>query len=118
MPTFAKTVLSGSTDGKAINITATSSPGTTIHTGSSTAADLHEVWLYAINYGTSSQWITVQWGGTASADSYTTLVDPTVGMVLIAPGLVIKGNATPNVIRAFATLTNSIAVIGYVHTIV
>lgn len=118
MATFSKTILSGSTDGKAINVAATSSPGTTIHTGSSTSSDIHELWLYATNYSTNVQWLTVQWGGTASQDEFTIGVDPNVGLMLVSAGLIIKGNATPNVVRAYASSASTIAILGYVHTIV
>ncbi len=39
MATFSKTKLSGSTDGKQIKVVATSTPGTTIHTGVSGTTD-------------------------------------------------------------------------------
>jgi hypothetical protein len=118
MATFGKTILSGSTDGRPINVAATSSPGTTIHTGSTTANDLHEIWLYAANYSSGVQWITVQWGNTSSSDLITQVVDPNVGLVLICAGLLIKGNATANIVRAYAGVTNTIAIHGYVNTIV
>lgn len=118
MTTFAKTILSGSTDGKAISVAATSSPGTTIHTGSSTAADLHEVWLYATNYGTASATLSVQWGGTASADEIEIVLAPLSGLQVIAPGILIKGNASPLVVKAYATTANIVSIHGYVNTIV
>lgn len=117
MATFSKTILSGSTDGRPIAVAATSSPGTTIHTGSSTAADLHEVWLYATNYGTNVATLSVQWGGTTSADDIDVIVDPTSGLQIVAPGLIIKGNATPLVIRAFATVASTVNITGYVNVI-
>ena len=120
MATYAKTILSGSTDGKGILVAATASSGTTIHTGSSTAADIHEVWLYAQNTSASAAVkLTVQWGGTTSPnDDIEVTIQPESGLVLVAPGLLIKGNATPLVVRAFAGTTNVITIHGYVHTIV
>jgi hypothetical protein len=119
MATFAKIILSGSTDGRGILVSATASPGTTIHTGSSTAAHLHEVWLYAVNTSPSTaSKLTVQWGGTtANSDDIELTVQPESGLVLVAPGLLIKGNATPLVVRAFASTTNVIAIHGYVNSI-
>lgn len=117
MATFSKTILSGSTDGKAINITATSSPGTTIHTGSSTAADLHEIWLWAANYTTTATMLSIQWGGTAAADEVDVQIDPYAGWTPVANGLLLKGNATPLVIRAFAGTTNALAIVGFVNVI-
>lgn len=117
MATFSKTILSGSTDGKGIPVAATASPGTTIHTGSSTAADLHEVWLYAANYGTSAVNVTIQFGGTAASDAITAYLEPYVGLQLVASGLILKGNATPNVVRAYAGAANVVSVFGYVNAI-
>jgi hypothetical protein len=119
MATFAKTILSGSTDGRGIKVAATASAGTTIHTGSSTAAHIHEIWLYAVNSSaTAAVKLTVQWGGTTSPDDEIEVtVQPESGLVLVAPGLLIKGNATPLVVRAFAGTANVITIHGYVHTI-
>ena len=118
MATFTKQVLSGSTDGRAIKVAATGTPGTTIHTGSTTAATIDEVWLYAQNTDTTARKLTIEWGGTSAPDD---LIEITVGaesgLVLIAPGLLIKGNATPLVVRAFAATANVITVHGYVNRI-
>jgi hypothetical protein len=118
MATFSKTILSGSTDGRGILVAATSSPGTTIHTGSATAATLHEVWLYAQNYDTTDRKLTIQWGGTtAGTDDIEYTVKAENGLYLIAPGLLIKGNATPLIVRAFAATGTAIVIHGYVNVI-
>lgn len=118
MATFSKTILSGSTNGRAIKVAATATAGTTIHTGSSTAADLHEVWLYAQNTDTTARKLTIEWGGTTAPDDLIELtVQPESGLVLIAPGLLIKGNATPLVVRAFAATANVITIHGFVNVI-
>lgn len=118
MATYAKTILSGSTDGKGILVAATSSPGTTIHTGSSTASVLHEVWLYAQNYDTTDRKLTIQWGGTtAGTDDIEFTVKAENGLYLIVPGLILKGNATPLVVRAWAATGTAIVIHGYVNTI-
>lgn len=118
MATFTKKILSGSTDGKAIKVAATATAGTTIHTGSSTATTLDEVWLYAQNTSTSAVKLTIEWGGTSSPDDLIELtVQPEAGLVTVAPGLLIKGNATPLVIRAFAGTANVITIHGFVNQI-
>ena len=118
MATYSKIALSGSTDGKQIKVAATATPGTTIHTGSSTASTFDEIWLYAVNTDTTDRKLTIEWGGTAAPDD---LIEFTVkaenGLYLIVPGLVIKGNATPLVVRAFAATTNVICISGYVNRI-
>ena len=118
MSTYSKAVLSGSTDGRAILVAATASPGTTLHTGSATATTLHEIWLYASNSDSASHLLTVQWGGTTSPDdAIVILVPPYTGLALLVPGLVIKGNASPLVVRAFADVANKVAVHGYVNVV-
>ena len=118
MATFTKQILSGSTDGKAIKVAATATAGTTIHTGSSTATTLDEVWVYAVNTSASDVKLTIEWGGTSSPDD---LIEYTVkaenGLYLIIPGLILKGNATPLVVRAFAATANVITLSGYVNRI-
>jgi len=118
MATIAKTTLSGSTDGRAIKVAATATAGTTIHTGSSTATTFDEIWLYAINTDASDVKLTVEWGGTTSPDD---LIEQTIttegGLILVAPGLIIKGNATPLVVKAFAGTADVINIHGYVNQI-
>lgn len=118
MATFSKQILSGSTDGKAIKVAQTATAGTTIHTGSSTATTLDEVWIYAVNTSASDVKLTIEWGGTSSPDDH---IEYTVkaenGLYLIVPGLILKGNATPLVVRAFAATANVITLSGYVNRI-
>ena len=118
MATFSKTILSGSTDGRAIKVAATATPGTLIHTGSTTAATLHEIWLYATNSDVAGIKLTVEWGSTTSPDD---TIEMTIaaesGLFLIVPGLLIKGNATPLIVIAFAATANMVTINGYVNVI-
>ena len=118
MATFTKTVLSGSTDGKGIKVVQTATAGTTIHTGSTTVATLHEVWLYAVNSTTSDVKLTIEWGEATAPDGnieYTVKAEN--GLYLIVPGLILKGNATALVVKAFAGTANVIVIHGYVNVI-
>lgn len=119
MATFSKIILSGSTDGRGIKVAATSSPGTTIHTGSSTATTIDEIWLYAMNTDTTARLLTVQWGGTTSPDdSIQITLSAQSGLTLIAPGLPIKGNASAAlIVKAFAATANVVTIHGYVNRI-
>jgi hypothetical protein len=118
MATFSKLTLSGSTDGRAIKVAATATPGTTIHTASATATTFDEIWLYAMNTDTTARKLTVEWGGVSAPDD---LIEITVaaesGLVLIAPGLLLKGNATQLIVKAFAATTNVITIHGFVNRI-
>jgi len=118
MATFSKQTLSGSTDGRGILVAATATAGTTIHTGSSTASVIDEVWLYAVNTSASNVKLTVEYGGTsAPSDLIEFTVPAEAGLYLVVPALLIKGNATPLVVRAFAATTNVIVVHGYINRI-
>lgn len=118
MAAFAKTILSGSTDGKGILVAATSSPGTTIHTGPTNTAHLHELWIYAQNYDTTDRKLTLQWGGTtAGTDDIEYTVKAESGLYLIVPGLILKGNATPLVVRAWGATGTALVIHGYANTI-
>ena len=118
MATFSKTILSSSTDGRAIKVVATGTPGTTIHTGSTTSTDIHEVWLYAQNTDTLARKLTIEWGGVSAPDDLIELtVQPESGLVLITPGFLVKGNATPLIVSAFAATANVVTVHGFVNVI-
>ncbi len=118
MATFTKAKLSGSTDGKGIKVAATATLGTTIHTGSSTAADYDEIWLWCVNSSTSAVKLTLEWGeATAPDGNIEQTIPPESGLVLVSPGLIIKGNATPLVVTAFAATTNVLIIHGYIHRI-
>lgn len=118
MATYSKIKLSGSTDGKLIKVAATATAGTTIHTGSSTATTIDEVWLYAVNSDTTDRKLTIEFGGTSAPDD---LIEQTItaesGLFLVVAGLIIVGNATPLVIRAFAATANVVMIGGYVNRI-
>ena len=118
MATFSKIKLSGSTDGRLIKVAATATAGTTIHTGSSTTTTIDEVWLYAVNSDTTDRKLTIEFGGTSSPDD---LIEQTItaesGLLLVVAGLIIVGNATPLVVRAFAATANVVMVGGYVNRI-
>ena len=118
MATYNKIVLTGSTDGRGVLISGTTSGGAnTVHTASSTATVFDEIWLYAQNTDTTARKLTVEWGGTGAGDQIEITIPAESGLTLIAPGLVMKGNATPLVVKAFATTTNVVAVYGYVNRI-
>ena len=116
MATFTKTLLSGSTNGKAIKVAATSTAGTTIHTAVSGTSSLDEVWLYAHNSSAAAVKLTLEWGEATAPDGNIeiTVAAEGGGLVLIAPGLLLQNSL---VIKAFAATTNVITITGYVNRI-
>jgi len=111
MATYAPVQLSGSTSGRPIKVTATSTPGTLIHTAVSGAADFDEIWLFATNTSVLPVKITIEWGGVTSPDD---LIEDTIpgesGLHLVIPrGMRLNGGV---VVRAFAATTAVINVTG------
>jgi len=117
MATFDKLVLSGSTNGRPIGVAQTATPGTTIHTGSTTTTTIDEVWLFANNTATTDVKLTVEWGGTGTSDQIEIVIPAESGLVTIAPGLLIKGAATALIVRAFAGTASVVNISGYVNRI-
>lgn len=121
MATFSKLALqpSGSTgDGLGILVAATATSGTAIHTASSTTSTIDEIWLYAYNNHSSDILLTIEFGGaTSPKDVIKQTVITQAGLVLVVPGLVVQGNATAKVVRAFAATANQISIFGYVNRI-
>ena len=121
MATFTKLALqpAGTTGtGLGILVAATGTAGTAIHTASSTATTIDEIWLYAVNTHTSDIKLTIEWGEATEPNGnieYT--VEAENGLYLIVPGLLLQGNATAKVVRAFAATANEIVIHGYVNRI-
>ena len=116
MATFTKTLLSGSTNGKAIKVVATATAGTTIHTAVSGTASLDEVWLYAHNSSAAAVKLTLEWGEATAPDGNIEITIGTegTGLVLVAPGILLQNSL---VIKAFAGTANVVTLIGYVNRI-
>ena len=121
MATFTKVLLSGSSQGKAIKIAATTSGsnGTTLHATGTSSSIIDELWLYAYNSSSSAVVLTIQWGGITAVDNeYKLSIPPTSGLTLVVPGLILTGDGTTaTTTRAYAGTTNVITVSGYVNRI-
>jgi hypothetical protein len=114
MATFSKQILSGSTNGRPISISASASPGTIIHTAQSGTSGIDEIWLYAVNTSTSAVKLTVEFGGTSTSDQIELTIAAESGLTLISPALPINNSL---VVRAFAATANVINISGYVNRI-
>ena len=109
-------VLSGSTNGRGILVAATATPGTTLHTVSSTSTELDEITLYANNSHTTDIVLTIELGGTTSPDDLVQVTVPTQsGWNLIVCGHRLSGGV---VVKAFAGTANKISMYGEVNRIV
>ena len=118
MATFTKAILSGSTSGKGVVVAATATAGTLIHTAVAGASAIDEIWMYAVNTSTSAVKLTVEYGAATAPDNNIELtVAAESGLVLVSPGLLLQGNATAKVVKAFAATANVIVLHGYVNRI-
>ena len=117
MATVSRITLSGSTDGRGVALAATSSPGTTIHTGPTVAADYHEVWIWASNTNATAETVVIEFGGTAPIGDHFEVVVPADDTILIVPGWTIKGAANALIVKAFSTTTNKVNLVGHVNLI-
>lgn len=103
--------------GNTISITATSTPGTTVHTAlSSNEDDEHdEIWIWAYNRHSAPVKLTIEWGGTTSPnDTIEVSIPNGAGLVPVIPGLILQNSL---VVRAFAGTTAVIRLWGYINRI-
>ena len=113
MATYSKELLSASTNGKAIKVTATATAGTLIHTAVSGTLSLDEIWLYAVNSSASLVKLTLEWGeATAPDGNIEQNVPAESGLMLLVPGLVLQNGLT---VKAFAGTGSVITIAGYVN---
>lgn len=114
MATYTKFTLSGSTDGKAIVVGASATPGTLIHTADAIALD--ELWLWVSNFSTADQ-LTVEWGAAGVPGDHLVHifnVPQATNALLICEGLVITNS---KVVRAFSAAGGHLNIFGYVNRI-
>ncbi len=117
MATYSKQYLTGgAADGTGIKLAVDSGTYTTIHTSSGTASHVDEVWLYASNTDATDRKVTLQFGGTTDPDD---LIEVTVGaeagLVLLIPGLILKGGSL--VLKGAAAVADKVTIFGYVNRI-
>jgi hypothetical protein len=116
MATAVKRKLSGSTDGKGVSITATSTPGTLVHTAvtGTVAGTYDEIWLYAQNNHTASVVLTIEWGSHDATDNIIVTIPAKSGLVPVMPGFILQNAMDVN---AFAATTAVIMLHGFVNKI-
>ena len=120
MATYSKVALSGgAADGPGIELAIDSGTFTTIHTTTTTATTLDEIWLYAQNTDTSDRKLTLKFGGTDDPDDLIEVTIPTeAGLVLVVPGLILAGKASTGLILLGAcAVASKMTVYGYVNRI-
>ncbi len=114
MATYTKHVLSGSTNGRPIQINAVAATGDIIHTAATGTTGSDEVWIWVTNTATSARNIVLEHGGTATSDHVTFSVPSLDGLYLISPGLLLN-NAL--ISRMYATASETLNAVGFVNRI-
>ena len=105
-------VLSGSTSGRPISISATSTPGTLIHSAGATGYD--EVLMWAANVSGAWATLTVEFGGTGTADHLlkSFRIPPNSFPIRVADGQRLAGGLS---VRAFSDVAGAINITGGVN---
>jgi len=116
MATYSKHLLSGSTNGKNISVTGTSTGASvTVHTATSGTSNLDEIWLYATNTSGTARVLSIEFGGTTDQDDLIELeIADDSGMTLIIPGLLLQNSL---LVKAWAASADVININGYVNRI-
>lgn len=112
---FDTLALSGSTRGRPIQIAATASTGTTLHTATTTTGELDRVWIWLTNTADAPEEVVIEFGATGTGNQVKFTV-PGNDTILAVDGAVIGGAAT-DTITAFAETTNVVNATGRVERI-
>lgn len=110
---YTREPLSGSTHGRGIKVVATSTPGTTIHTGQASTTLTDVVTLVCYNSDTSVRTLTLEWGGTTAPDDNMTFDIPPGATVPVVVDLIIRNSL---VVKAFCPTANKLALFGFINT--
>lgn len=117
MATYSRILLSGSTNGRAIPVAATATPGTAIHTAIAGTSSFDELYLWASNVTGAAATLTLEWGGvTDPGDHMTKAVSIPANSppIPIATGQVLNNGL---LVKAFSGTASAINVTGYVNRI-
>jgi hypothetical protein len=117
MPSYSRVLLSGSTNGRAIPVAATATPGTAIHTAVSGTSSFDELYLWASNVTANTATLTLEWGGVTDpgdhmVKSYS--IPANSPPIPIATGQVLNNGL---LVKAFSGTASAINLTGYVNRI-
>lgn len=117
MATYARLLLTGTTNGLPIPVAATATAGTLIHTAAAGTSAFDEITLYAANVTGSAATLTIEWGGVADPASHLIKaysIAANSGPIPIVTGVPMNGGL---VVRAFSGTANAINITGFVTRI-
>lgn len=117
MASYSRQLLSGSTNGRAIPVAATATPGTVVHTAIAGTTSFDEVYAWVSNVTAASATLTLEWGG---------VTDPGDHMVKAfsipansPPIPIVTGQVLQNglIVRAFSSVASALNITGFVNRI-
>jgi len=115
--TYSRVLLSGSTNGRAVIVVATATPGTAVHTAIAGTTSFDEVYLWASNVTAAAATLTIEWGGVTDPGDHMVkalTIPANSPPIPIATGQVLN-NAL--LIKAFSGTASAINLTGYVNRI-
>lgn len=117
MATYSRILLSGSTNGRAIPVAATSTPGTAIHTAITGTVGFDELYLWASNVTASAATLTIEWGGVTDPGDH--IVKSLVIPAYSPPIPIVTGQVLNNglAVKAFSGTASAVNLSGYVNRI-
>ena len=117
MPSFSKQLLSGSVDGKCIQVVATTTPGTLLHTAVAGAGAIDNVYIFVANVTGAAVLLTLEWGGAGNPADHAVhqlSIPANSSQVPIMVGQPMRNGLA---IQAFASAANALNVTGWVDRI-
>lgn len=108
--TYTPISASGSTRGRIIQIAASATPGTILHTVSTTATDFDYISIWAWNKDTIDRTLNLEFGGTGTTDRISYIIEAGKPPYCIIDRWDIKGNSTADVVRCFGSVANQLFV--------
>lgn len=117
MATYARILLSGSTNGRVIPVAAVATPGTAIHTAVSGTTAFDEIYLWASNVTTAAATLTIEWGGVTDPGDH---IVKAVSIPANSPPIpIVAGEVLNNglLVKAFSGTASAINLSGYVNRI-
>ena len=103
--------LSGSTDGKAIQVAATSTAGTAVHTAVAATDQIDSIYLYAVNNHTAAVEIEIEFGDATAATNIVVTIPADSGLFTVLNGVALQNSGA---VACFAGTTNVVALFGHV----
>lgn len=117
MASYSRQLLSGSTNGRAIPIAATATPGTLLHTALAGTTGFDEIYVWVSNVTGSAATLTIEFGGVTDPGDH--LVKQYSIPANSPPIPIITGQVLQNglVLRAFSGTASALNASGFVNRI-